>query len=318
MTSGYRCHVTGGFAEGSYLLTEVRHDANQWPAYGTRSGGRNPYKNSFRAIPSSRVFVPAVRPHPGIQGLQTAFVIDESPSGNTEEIWPDKYGRVRVRFHWDRDAKYGCWLRVVQPWAGRSWGQQWIPRVGDEVAVTFLEGDPDCPVVIGGLYNSANMPVFSLPDNKTQSGILTHSSRGGGSSNFNMLRFEDKIGSEEIYTQAEKDQNALIKHNETRTVKNNRTTTIHVDDARTVETGSDTLSVQQGSRTVTVKQDITTTSQSGSVATTAQLGSITITASSNSITINGQTQITLQCGKSTITMTQADISIKAPMVLINS
>ncbi|HEX4231264.1 MAG TPA: type VI secretion system tip protein TssI/VgrG [Bryobacteraceae bacterium] len=318
MTSGYRCQVTGGFAEGSYLLTEVRHDANQWPAYGARSSGRNPYKNSFRAIPSSRVFVPAVRPHPGIQGLQTAFVIDESPSGNTEEIWPDKYGRVRVRFHWDRDAKYGCWLRVVQPWAGRSWGHQWIPRVGDEVAVTFLEGDPDCPVVIGGLYNSANMPIFSLPDNKTQSGILTHSSRGGGSSNFNMLRFEDKTGSEEIYTQAEKDQNALIKHNETRTVKNNRTTTIRVDDARTVETGNDTLTVQQGSRTVTVKQDITTTSQSGSVATTAQLGSITITASSNSITINGQTQITLQCGRSTITMTPADISITAPMVLINS
>jgi len=317
LTTGYKFDVTGGFAAGSYLLTEARHDANQAPAYFAMPSARNPYKNSFRAIPSSRVFVPPVRRHPGIQGLQTAFVIDESPTGNTEEIWPDKYGRVRVRFHWDREAKYACWLRVVQPWAGKSWGQQWIPRVGDEVGVTFLEGDPDCPVVVGGIYNSDNMPIFTLPDNKTQSGILTHSSKGGGSSNYNMLRFEDKMGSEEIHMQAEKDMTALIKHDEKRSVLNCRTTTIHVDDSRTVETGADSVNVQTGARTVTVKQDITTTSQSASITTTAdqamsdtaQHGPITITASNNSITINGKTQILLQCGGSTIKMSPTDISI---------
>jgi type VI secretion system secreted protein VgrG len=325
MTTGYKFDVTGGFATGSYLLTEARHDANQSPAYVQMPSARTAYKNSFRAIPSSRVFVPEMRLHPGVRGLQTAFVIDESPSGNTEEIWPDKYGRVRVRFHWDREAKYACWLRVVQPWAGKAWGQQWIPRVGDEVAVTFLEGDPDCPVVMGGIYNSDNMPIFSLPDNKTQSGILTHSSKGGGSSNYNMLRFEDKIGAEEIFTQAEKDQNALIKNNETRTVKNCRTTTIHVNDSRTVETGQDTISVQQGARTVTVKQDITTTSQSASITTTAnqamsdtaQNGPITITASNNSVTISGKTEILLQCGGSTITMTPDGIVLKAGTINLN-
>jgi type VI secretion system secreted protein VgrG len=287
-------------------------------------------------------------------GLQTAFVIDESQSGNTEEIWPDKYGRVRVRFNWDRESKYACWVRVVQPWAGNAWGQQWIPRVGDEVAVTFLEGDPDCPVVIGGIYNATNMPIFALPDNKTQSGILTHSSTGGGSSNYNMLRFEDKMGSEEIYVQAEKDWNSLIKNNETRTIKNNRTSTIHVNESRTVETGDDTISVQKGKRTITVQQDISTTSNNGNISeeaktgnistkadmgnistqaslgnisttadlgnisTTASLGSITIEASVNSVTISGLAGVTISCGASSISMTPASISISAPIVMINS
>ena len=333
MTIGYKFDVTGGFAAGSYLLTEARHDGNQVPSYVSLPVARNPYKNSFRAIPASRIFVPSVRPHPGVHGLQTAFVIDESPSGNTEEIWPDNYGRVRVRFHWDREAKYACWLRVVQPWGGKSWGQQWIPRVGDEVAVTFLEGDPDCPVVIGSVYNSDNMPIFALPDNKTQSGILTHSSKGGGSSNFNMLRFEDKIGSEEIYTQAEKDQNALIKHDETRTVKNNRTTTIHVNDTRTVETGDDAVTVQQGNQTVTVKENITTESQSGNVKLTVDQGTLTETVHGQ-ISVTSPTGITFTCGASSITMTPSQITItqggsmidltaattahSAPMITLNS
>lgn len=353
-TSGYKISVAGGSAAGSYLLTEVTHQAAQAPDYQNRETPGDPYANDFRCIEASVPFKPPqITPKPVISGLQVALVVDESSSGTGEEIWPDKYGRIRARFPWDRDAKYACWLRVIQPWAGKAWGHQWLPRTGDEVAVSFLEGDPDQPVVVGSIYNSENMPPFSLPDNKTQSGILTHSTPKGGSSNYNMLRFEDKKDSEEIYIQAEKDWNSLVKHDETRTVKNNRTTTIHVNEKRTVETGDDTIDVQQGKRTITVMGDlsetvktgdntisiqagkrtitvmgnisetaqtgnISTTADVGNISTQATLGNITIQADVGSISISGLQGVTISCGASSISMTPASISISAPMVMINS
>ena len=353
-TSGYKISVAGGNADGSYLLTGLTHQAHQVPDYLNRDVPREAYANEFKCIEASVPFKPQERTaKPVIAGLQTALVVDESSSGNTEEIWPDKYGRIRARFPWDRESKYACWLRVIQPWAGKMWGHQWLPRTGDEVAVSFLEGDPDQPVVVGSIYNSDNMPIFSLPDNKTQSGVQTHSTPKGGSSNYNMLRFEDKKGSEEIYAQAEKDWNSLIKHDETRTVKNNRTTTIHVDESRTVETGNDTIDVQQGKRTITVMgdlsetvktgnnsitiqtgkrtitvmSDISETSQTGNISTKADVGNIstqamvgniTIQASVGSISISGLQGVTISCGASSISMTPASISISAPMVMINS
>jgi type VI secretion system secreted protein VgrG len=312
LASGYKFDVKGGFAAGTYLLTELKWTVNQVPAYSNEPVNRPGYGNSFKAIPAATPFVPpALHGRNAVQGLQTALVIDESNSGNAEEIWPDKYGRVRVRFPWDRDAKYACWLRVIQPWAGAKWGQQWIPRVGDEVAVTFLEGDPDCPVVAGSLYNRANLPMFSLPDNKTQSGIQTHSSPGGGGSNYNMLRFEDKAGNEEIFIQAEKDWNSVIKHDETRKVQNNRTTTIHVDESRTVETGNDTIAVQQGKRTITVNKDISVTSDTGNISTTASLGDISTSAKAGQITVTALKNISEESQT-------GNISIKALMNISES
>ncbi len=282
--SGYKIQVSGGDTAGSYLITELQHSGTQQPGYKIGESLRTPYRNGFRFIPAVTPFVPAaLTGRPAVHGLQTAFVIDESPAGNSEEIWPDKFGRVRVRFHWDREAKYACWLRVVQPWAGKSWGSLFLPRVGDEVAVSYLDGDPDLPIVVGSLYNSQSMPPFSLPDNKTQSGILTRSSKGGGGSNFNMIRLDDKIGNEEINIQAEKDYTALVKHDETRTVKNDRTTTIHKDDTLTVETGN-----------------------------------LTITVSAGKITASAATEISFSCGASKIDMNPAMITITAPMVKINS
>jgi type VI secretion system secreted protein VgrG len=307
-TSGYKISVTGGTAAGSYLLTAVTHHVYQYPAYRNRDAVETAYENAFECIDASVPFKRVERtPRPVVHGLQTALVIDESPSGNTEEIWPDKYGRVLVRFPWDRDAKNACWLRVVQPWGGKSWGQQWLPRTGDEVAVAFLEGDPDCPVVVGSVYNAQNMPVFTLPDNKTQSGILTHSTPGGGSSNYNMLRLEDKIGKEEIYIQAEKDWNSLIKNNETRTVKNDRTTTIHVNDSRTVETENDSIDVQQGKRTISVMGDRSETVKQGNISTTAQQGNISTTAQ------QGNISTTASMGNISTTASMGNISTSADM-----
>ncbi|MGC2660818.1 MAG: type VI secretion system tip protein TssI/VgrG [Bryobacteraceae bacterium] len=337
--TGYKVTVTGGAAAGTYLLTEVEHSAVQQPAYRSRDNVGFAYENRFRAITSTVPYVPEHRaPKPVVYGLQTALVVDETSGGNSEEIWPDKYGRVRVRFHWDRENKYSCWLRVVQPWAGKMWGHQWIPRTGDEVAVAFAEGDPDVPYVIGSVYNSTNMPIFTLPDNKTQSGIQTHSSTGGGASDYNMLRFEDLNGSEEVYFQAQKDLNSLIKNNETRKVRDgSRTTTIHVNDARTVETGNDTIDVQQGNRTITVDQgnisetakmgnisvtanmgNISTKADLGNISTTASAGTISISADAQSVSVTGMTEVTLTCGASSISLTPASISITAPIVNINS
>ncbi len=312
MTSGYKFTVTGAgqVPVGPYLLTSVQHSAVQHPAYMGGVEVAAFYDNSFSCIPASVPFhPPRDTPEPIVYGPQTARVIDESASGSTEEIWPDKYGRVRVRFPWDREAKYACWIRVAQPWAGNMWGHQWIPRVGDEVVVTFLEGDPDCPLIVGSVYNSDNMPPFTLPDNKTQSGILTHSSAGGGSSNYNMLRFEDKQGSEEIFVQAEKDLNAVVEHDETRKVGNNRTTTIHVDDTETVETGNHSLTVSQGNRTCTISV--------GSDSLTVDMGNITHEATIGSYKVTALGGITLTCGASTIEMTPASITITSPMINLN-
>jgi type VI secretion system secreted protein VgrG len=144
---------------------------------------------------------PLVTPKPVSQGTQTAVVV--GPQG--EDIFTDKYGRVKVQFHWDRDGKSdidsSCWLRVATSWAGKNCGIIHIPRVGQEVVVAFEEGDPDRPIIIGSVFNADMMPLFQLPDKRTQSGLRTHSTPKGDANNFDELRFEDKKGAEVIYGQ---------------------------------------------------------------------------------------------------------------------
>src|SRR5262249_46427617 len=138
-----------------------------------------------------------------------------------EEIWTDKYGRVKVQFHWDRhgknDENSSCWIRVAQVWAGKQWGGMFIPRIGQEVIVEFLEGDPDRPIITGRCYNGENMPPYTLPDDQTKSTLKSNSSKGGGG--FNEIRFEDKKGSEEFYVHAQKDMNTLVLNDRTVEVK---------------------------------------------------------------------------------------------------
>ena len=159
---------------------------------------------SFEAIPRQQDFRPEARtPRPVVRGPQTAIVVGKAG----EEIWTDKYGRIKVQFHWDRlgreDEGSSCWVRVAQGWAGRRWGSLFIPRIGQEVVVSFLEGDPDRPLVTGSVYNAENMPPYALPAQATRSTIKSNSTVGGGGSN--ELRFEDKKGSEQFYLRAERD-----------------------------------------------------------------------------------------------------------------
>lgn len=169
-----------------------------------------------------------------VPGLLSAIVT--GPKG--EEIWPDEYGRVNVQFHFDRegkmDEKSSCWLRTVQFWNGTTWGSQFIPRVGDEVLVSFINGDMDYPVIIGSGINEAKLPNYILPVNKTQSGIRTRSTPGGSPNNFNELRFEDKMGAEEVYLQGEKDWNILIKHDKSQRVGHDETLTVGNDRSKYV------------------------------------------------------------------------------------
>ncbi|GAA5182370.1 type VI secretion system spike protein VgrG1b [Niveibacterium umoris] len=197
----------------------------------TGSGSGDVFEVSIETIPSRQPFHPVrATPKPFVQGPQTAIVV--GPSG--DEIYTDKYGRVKVKFHWDRYAdgheNSSCWIRVSHPWAGKNWGMVAIPRIGQEVIVEFLEGDPDRPIITGRVYNADQMPPYDLPANMTQTGIKTRSTKGGGPANFNELRFEDKKGSEQVYLHAEKDQAIEVEHDETHWVGHDRAKTIDHDE----------------------------------------------------------------------------------------
>ncbi|NYZ11047.1 type VI secretion system tip protein VgrG [Azospirillum sp. RWY-5-1] len=193
----------------AWAITSVRHAAMNTPFLAGQTG-KESYTNSFTCIPSSVGFRPErVTPKPGIDGIQTAFVV--GPEG--EEIHTDKYGRVKVQFHWDRrgqyDDKSSCWIRTSQSWAGRNWGGMTIPRVGMEVVVSFVDGNPDRPLITGFVNNADNMPPYPLPDERTKSSLKTRSTPGG--KGFNELRFEDKKGKEQIFIHAERDLHSRTK-----------------------------------------------------------------------------------------------------------
>jgi type VI secretion system secreted protein VgrG len=205
--------------------------------------------------PLSLTFRPERRtPRPLMSGPQTAVVV--GPSG--EEIFTDEYSRVKVQFHWDRlgnkDENTTCFVRVSSVWAGSGWGFIQIPRIGQEVIVDFLEGDPDMPIITGRVYNAAQMPPYGLPANATQSGWKSNSSPGGGG--WNEMRFEDKKGSEEVYFQAEKDHNELVKNNETRTIGNDFAEDVGHDAKQDI--GHDRTETVGNDKSVTVGHDQTT------------------------------------------------------------
>lgn len=246
LAPGHEWELTDHDYAGKYLPVAVIHHGAQPQALGEHAGGGGfRYDNEFIVVPANVTVRPQiVADKPTIVGLQTAIVT--GTPGEEIHADPDGYLRVKVQFPWDRlgqkDGRTSCWVRVGQPWGGGGWGTQFLPRVGDEVLVTFLEGDPDRPMVIGSAYNSQNQPLYALPDNKTQSGIRTRSYPNGGRDNYHELRFEDKKGSEEIYLQSEKDWNILVKNDkgqtvgrdESLTVGNNRSKTVGVDQSESI------------------------------------------------------------------------------------
>ncbi|QDQ27033.1 type VI secretion system tip protein VgrG [Chitinimonas arctica] len=203
------------------------------------------------ALPSALPFRPArSTPRPFVQGPQTAVVV--GPAG--EEIFCDEYGRVKVQFHWDRrggrNQHSSCWVRSSQPWAGQNFGAMSLPRIGQEVVVSFLEGDPDQPLITGRVYNAGQMPPWDLPANKTQSGILTRSTQGGAYDHANAIRFEDKKGAEELWLHAEKDQRIEVENDESHWVGHDRKKTVDHDE--TVLVKHDRTETVDNDETITV------------------------------------------------------------------
>jgi type VI secretion system secreted protein VgrG len=240
-TFALKGHPMAALDGKTYLLTQVRHVCRQHFAPGA---GADSYHNFFSCQPRAIAFRGARNhPRPLIAGSQTAIVTGP-PS---EEIHTDKHGRIKVKFHWDRrsdthgDGNMSCWIRVSQTWAGGKWGAMHIPRVGQEVIVTFLDGDPDRPIIAGRVYNSKNQPPYNLPAEKTKSTLKSNSTKNGRG-NFNEIRFEDLTGAEEFFTHAAKDQNEVVQNdmsthvmNDQRiTVDNNRTKKVDVDQSETV------------------------------------------------------------------------------------
>ena len=223
-----------------WVLTSVTHDASH--AH---------YRNRFEAIPKATAYRPArVTPRPRMH-TQTALVVGKAG----EEIWTDQYGRIKIQFPWDRDGKNdetsSCWVRVVLPWSGKGFGMQFVPRIGQEVIVTFIDGDPDRPLVTGCVYNGDNALPYALPDNQTQSGIKTNSSKGGGG--FNELRFEDKKDAEEVFLQAQKDLNVNVLNDSTASIGHDETLTVQNARTRTVKEGDETVTLEKGKRSVTIR-----------------------------------------------------------------
>ncbi|WP_335945792.1 type VI secretion system tip protein TssI/VgrG [Pseudomonas sp. G166] len=295
-----------------WVVTSVRHEASH-----------DGYRNRFEAIPKATAYRPArLTPKPRMH-TQTALVVGKAG----EEIWTDEYGRIKLQFPWDRTGKNdetsSCWVRVVLPWSGKGFGMQFVPRIGQEVIVTFIDGDPDRPLVTGCVYNGDNALPYALPANQTQSGIKTNSSKGGGG--FNELRFEDKKDAEEVFLQAQKDFNinvlndttATVGHDETLTVQNARTRTVKEGDETitlekgkrsvTIQTGSDSLDVKD-TRTVTVGSD--QNHSTGGNYTHKVTGNYDLTVDGN-LTIKVSGTLTLQSGGSFAIKSGADLAAQA-------
>jgi type VI secretion system secreted protein VgrG len=237
-----------------YLITGAKYLITSDAMQAGGADGGVEYTVSIDAIDARTQFRPArVTPKPVVQGAQTAVVVGKGG----EDIYTDEHGRVKVQFHWDRQGKNdensGCWIRVAQTWAGKEWGAIHIPRIGQEVIVDFLEGDPDKPIITGRVYNGANMPPYSLPANKTQSGIKSRSSKDGTPDNFNEIRFEDKKGEELLFVHAEKDQTVEVENDEKYSIGHDQTFTVTND--RTKDVGNDEKSSIGKNRTESVGED---------------------------------------------------------------
>jgi type VI secretion system secreted protein VgrG len=339
--AGFQCgytftlkeHINGDLNK-AYLLVALEHQGHN-TSY--RAGEQDPYdyQNRFEAIPASVPYRPARRARrPVMDGPQTAVVVGKSG----EEIWTDQYGRVKVQFFWDRvgtkDGNSSCWIRVAQGWAGKQWGFIALPRVGQEVVVSFLEGDPDRPLITGSVYNADQTVPYSLPDNQTQSTWKSMSSKGGDG--FNEIRYEDKKGSEQIFIHGEKDMDMRIKNDRREWIGEDRHLVVvrdklektgrdsHLDltrdhiekigrDHNLTISGKEAISIT-GSHSLSVTGDVIEEFKGNHSSQVTQ----NLYLKGMKVVIEGMMGLTINVGGSFITINAGGVQIQGPMVMINS
>jgi type VI secretion system secreted protein VgrG len=319
-TSGYRFKLDSFYRSDmnnkEYVLRSVEHQANQ----GWENKSEISYSNRFSCIPFEVPFrPPRLTPKPFVQGSQTAIVV--GPSG--DEIHTDKHGRVKVQFHWDREGKKdensSCWIRVAQIWAGVNWGAMYIPRIGQEVIVDFLEGDPDRPIITGRVYHGINMPPYPLPEEMTKSTIKSNSSKGG--EGFNEIRFEDKKGEEQLFFHAERQQDNRVKKDSLEWIGNERHLIVVKDQLEKVE-GDKHLTVSgdqnekiDGTVSLTVGQDL---QQKIGAKHALDAGQEIHLKAGMKVIIESGVQISLKVGGNFVDIGPAGVTIKGTTVMINS
>jgi type VI secretion system secreted protein VgrG len=323
-----------------YLLVETHYEISVSGYESVEANAARECRCEFVALDAKRTYRPArtIR-KPVVEGPQTAIVVGHEG----QEIWTDKYGRVKVQFHWDRlgssNHESSCWVRVSQVWAGSGFGGIHLPRIGQEVIVDFLEGDPDRPIITGRVYNADNMPPYELPAHQTQSGIKSRSSKGGGPGNCNEIRFEDLAGSEEMYIQAEKDQNTRVKNSQSTTVGVNQTEsvganqtlsvganqTLSVGANRTLSVGANETIAVLGARATTVSQSDTETYQSSRTTAVLQADSLTVSGphtgtyqSGRVLTVTKDDHTTVNAGNKTTTVNEGTYFVGAKEFALDS
>jgi type VI secretion system secreted protein VgrG len=323
-------HVVSSLENSVFVLKEVRHEAVDETNLTIRPDkeSKSYYRNSFSCMPATRPARSLLPPPRSIvRGAQTALVV--GPEG--QEVHTDKFGRVRIQFPWDRygtrNERSSCFVHVAQPIAGDGWGMMFLPRIGMEVVVHFLDGDPDRPLVTGAIYNGTNAPPWALQTDMTKSGILSRSTPSGTSANANELSFDDKKGEEMILLHAEKDFMREVENDDTlnvgrdqnRTIKNNRTTTINDgDETLTIKSGSRNVILNQGNDTLTLDAgDRTTTLTKGNDTLKILRGDSAIRAEAGKITIEAMRGITLKCGESAVEVTPQGVTVNGVQVSVN-
>jgi type VI secretion system secreted protein VgrG len=314
MSSDSRMEAVNGHEQVFFVLS-VNHTISN--NYLNGSGSVATYANRFTCLPLKQPWRPAQghNSQPARDpGMDSATVIGPK----SEEIHTDQYGRVKVQFHWDRtvrDDTYSVtWLRVMTPWANNRFGMISLPRIGSEVVIQYMQGNPDRPVVVGQLYNEQNMPPWALPEHKTRSGVQTRSSRGARPENHNALRFDDAIGAEQLWMQAERNMDVHVKHDDSQTIGNDRHISVGGHHTESIKKNV-TLTVDGGQKE-TIKHDMALNITEGKQEVTVK-GDITVTSEAGAVSISSPDKITLTVGGSSITMTPDSVTIVSPKIDLN-